>query len=202
MGMAQVERTAEQTRELILATAEVHLRRYGYARTTISEIARACKMSHANVYRFFKTKADVIDAVVERWFSGIEQALRDCTQQPGSASDRLQAYVLELYRLKRDKLAAEPELFDAYLAILEADRTVVEHHLQVLSSILNEILTCGVKTGEFQITNLSLATEAVSAATLKFHHPLMIRESADQPMEKQAIAVVQLLTAALATGKI
>ncbi|MBW4636302.1 MAG: TetR/AcrR family transcriptional regulator [Iphinoe sp. HA4291-MV1] len=78
MKMAQAERTAEETRELILATAEVHLRRYGYARTTISEIARACKMSHANVYRFFKTKADVMDAVVERWFSGIEQALRDC----------------------------------------------------------------------------------------------------------------------------
>lgn len=200
--MASAEQSVLETRELILATAEAHLRRYGYARTTVSEIARACKMSHANVYRFFKTRADVMDAVAERWLSGIEQALRDRTQQPGSASDRLQTYVLELYRLKRDKLAADPDLFEAFVAILQADRTVVEHHLQALYTILKAILTHGVESGEFQITNLSLATTAVSAATLKFHHPMMIREFAEELMEEQAIAVAKLLTAALMVGKI
>lgn len=200
--MAQAERTAQETRELILATAEVHLRRFGYARATVSEIARACKMSHANVYRFFKTKADVMNAIVEGWLSGIEQALRERTQQPGSASDRLQSFVLELYRLKRDKLAADPDLFEAFVAILEADPTVVEPHLQYLHSMLKAILTQGVDSGEFQIADLSLTTEAVSAATLKFHHPLMIREAAGEPMEEQAIAVVKLLTIALASGKI
>ncbi|KYC41801.1 hypothetical protein WA1_17400 [Scytonema hofmannii PCC 7110] len=200
--MAQTERTAQETQELILATAEAHLRRYGYARTTVSEIARACKMSHANVYRFFKTKADVMDAVVGRWFSGIEQALQEMTQKSVSAEECLQAYILGLYRLKRDKLAADPELFDAYLAIVEADRTVIEHHLQVLSSILLGILTRGVESGEFQIADLSLATSAVTAATLKFHHPWLVRESAHEPLEEQAIAVVKLLTVALTVGKI
>ncbi|MEC4814616.1 MAG: TetR family transcriptional regulator [Scytonema sp. PMC 1069.18] len=200
--MAQTERTAQETQELILATAEAHLRRYGYTRTTISEIARACKMSHANVYRFFKTKADVMDAVVERWFSSIEQVLREVAQQPGSASDRLQTYVLTLHRLKRDKLMADPDLFEAFLAILEADRNVVEHHLKALHSILKDILSRGVDSGEFDIADLSLTTEAVNAATLKFHHPLMIRESAEQPLEDQAIAVVKLLTTALTAGKV
>jgi AcrR family transcriptional regulator len=200
--MAQTDRTSEETRELILATAEAHLRRYGYSRTTVSEIARACKMSHANVYRFFKTKADVMEAVVEQWFKGIEQALREVAEQPGSASDRLQAYVLKLHQLKRDKLAADPDLFEAFLAILEVDRAVIKHHLQALHAILKGILSSGVESGEFQITDLSLATAAVNAATLKFHHPWIIRESADEPLEDQAIAVVKLLTVALASGKI
>lgn len=200
--MAQTDRTVEETRELILATAEAHLRRYGYSRTTVSEIARACKMSHANVYRFFKTKADVMDAVVERWFRGIEQTLREIARQPGSASDRLQAYILKLHRLKRDKLAADPDLFEAFLAILEADPTVIKHHLQSLHAILKDILSSGVESGEFQIADLSSATAAVNAATLKFHHPWIIRESADEPLEDQAIAVIKLLTAALALGKI
>lgn len=200
--MAPAARTASETRELILATAEAHLRRYSYTRTTISEIARACKMSHANVYRFFKTKAEVMNAIAERWLSGTEQTLQNLAESPGSASDRLQAFVLELYRLKRDKLAADPELFTAFAAILEADPTVVEHHLQALYSILKAILTRGVESGEFQIADLSLATAAVSAATLKFHHPLMIQEFADEPMAEQATAVVKLLTTALALGKI
>lgn len=201
--MAQTERTARETQELILATAEAHLRRYGYARTTVSEIARACKMSHGEMFiASSKTKADVMDAVVQRWFSGVEQALQEMTQKPNSAAECLEAYVLGLYRLKRDKLAAEPELFDAYLAILEVDRTAPKHHLQVLSSILQGILTRGVESGEFQIANLSLATIAINAATLKFHHPLMIRECAHEPLEEQAIAVVKLLTVSLTAGKI
>ncbi len=200
--MAQTERTAEQTQELILATAEAHLRRYGYARTTVSNMARACKMSHANVYRFFKTKADVMEAVVEKWLGGLEQALQDLNQQPGTASEHLQAYVLELHRCKRDKLAADPDLFEAFLTIIEAEPIVVKHHLKALQSILTGILTHGTQSGEFQIHDLSLATEVVGAATLKFHHPLMIREYKDEPMEEQAIAVVKLLTMGLTTGKI
>lgn len=200
--MAQAERTAQETRELILKTAETHLRRYGYARTTVSEIARACKMSHANVYRFFKTKADVMDAVVERWLHGIEQVLQTHIQRSSSASERLQAYVLELHRLKRNKLAADPDLFAAFIAILQADPAVVGEHLQVLHAMLKSILAHGAENGEFQIANLELATAAVSAAILKFHHPLMIQEYADNPLEEQAIAVVKLLTAALAAGKV
>ena len=101
-------------------------------------------MSHANVYRFFKTKADIVDAVIEQWLNGIEQALRKIANQPTSAGDRLNTYVLELHRLKRTKLTADLELFEAFIAILEV-RNVVERHLQVLHSILEDILTSGVQ---------------------------------------------------------
>lgn len=79
--MPEVENTNPETRDLILATAEAHLRRFGYARTTVSEIARACGMSHANVYRFFKTKADIIDAVVARSLGDTEKALAKVMKQ-------------------------------------------------------------------------------------------------------------------------
>ncbi|YAF94806.1 MAG: TetR/AcrR family transcriptional regulator [Nodularia sp. CChRGM 3473] len=198
--MEPAEHPAQKTRELILATAEAHLRRYGYARTTVSEIARACKMSHANVYRFFKTKAEIIDAVIERWLTGIEQALSAIAHQENSADERLHAYVLELHRIKRAKLSNDVELFEALIAIVEADRQVVERHLHILSSILQEILVSGVQRGEFQITNIEQATTAVSAATIKFHHPLMIKESWDEATEQQICTVVKLLTTSLAAG--
>lgn len=60
---------------------------------------------------FSLTKADIVDAVVEQWLSGIEQALREIVNQPSSAGDRLNAYVLELHRMKRAKLSSDPELF-------------------------------------------------------------------------------------------
>jgi AcrR family transcriptional regulator len=196
----EAEQTSQATRELILATAESHLRRYGYARTTVSEIARACGMSHANVYRFFKDKAAVIDAVTEQWLSGVEQALQTIAQQPTTATDRLTAYVLELHRIKRAKLLDDRELFEAFSAILLKDRIVVEHHLQRLHSILKQILADGVQLQEFQIADLDRAAGAIQDATLKFHHPLMIAEAINQATEEQASTVIQLLLVALKSG--
>lgn len=107
---------------------------------------------------------------------------------------------MELHRIKRTKLTADLELFEAFIAILEAERNVVERHLQVLHSILEDILTSGVQSGEFQIADIRQATAAVSAATLKFHHPLMIRESMNEPTEEQAGMVVKLLTKLIGQG--
>ena len=39
---------------------------------TGADIARAMGMSHANVYRFFKTKAEILDAIVDDWLSKVE----------------------------------------------------------------------------------------------------------------------------------
>ncbi|HYW20184.1 MAG TPA: TetR family transcriptional regulator [Nodularia sp. (in: cyanobacteria)] len=198
--MAQAEHPAPETRELILATAEAHLRRYGYARTTVSEIARTCKMSHANVYRFFNNKAEIIDAVISRWLNGIEQALEAMTNQQNSAPEQLHTYVLELHRIKREKLSNDLELFEALIAVAKADRQVVERHMYILNSLLQEILRGGVERGEFKIANIEQASAAVSAATLKFHHPVMVKESLHENTEAQIGTVVKLLTNSLAAG--
>lgn len=198
--MQETDRTAQQTRDLILTTAEAHLRRYGYARTTVSEIARACGMSHANVYRFFKAKADIIDAVIEQWLRRTETALEAIAAQQLPAIAKLEAYILELYRIKRQECTTEQELFEAFSAILQEHRTVVEQHIHVIRAILRDILRSGVQEGELQIVDLKRATNAVWDATLKFHHPLLIADAIDQPTEEQAQTVLKLLIVALKMG--
>lgn len=47
---------ARETRARILAAAERRFKHYGFAKTTIVDIASDCSMSHANVYRFFRNK--------------------------------------------------------------------------------------------------------------------------------------------------
>ncbi|MBE9191211.1 TetR family transcriptional regulator [Gloeocapsopsis crepidinum LEGE 06123] len=196
----QDDRTVQETRALILTTAEAHLRRYGYARTTVSEIARACGMSHANVYRFFKAKADIIDAVIEQWLRQTEIALQAIATQQIPAVAKLKAYVLELYRIKRQECATEQELFETFTTILQEHRTVVAQHIQAIRAILKEILRSGVQTGELQIIDLERATNAVWDATLKFHHPLLVVDTIDEPSEEQAHTILDLLIVALKMG--
>ena len=43
------------------------LRRFGPAKTTVVDVARALDVSHGSVYRHFPSKAALRDAVTERW---------------------------------------------------------------------------------------------------------------------------------------
>lgn len=76
---------ARKTRALILDVADRHFKRYGYTKTTIVDIASDCAMSHANVYRFFRNKADLADAVAALWLEKIVAAGSAVVARAGSA---------------------------------------------------------------------------------------------------------------------
>ena len=78
-----------ETRKRILAEAERLFRLYGYTKTTVADIAEACRMSSANVYRFFASKSDINNAICERVIAGDEDALVAIARLRLPASDRL-----------------------------------------------------------------------------------------------------------------
>ena len=53
------------TRQQILDAAFQRIMHYGYAKTTMAEIARDCCMSAGNIYRFFASKIDIAEAMAE-----------------------------------------------------------------------------------------------------------------------------------------
>lgn len=72
------------TAERILEATEEVLRRHGPAKATVVDVARALGVSHGSVYRRFRTKAALREAVTKRWLdrtsgelSGIVAADRD-----------------------------------------------------------------------------------------------------------------------------
>ena len=120
------------TRERILDAAELMLRRHGPAKATVVDVARALKMSHANVYRHFASKAALRDAVAERWLDKVSGPLDAIVTGPGTAAARLESWVLALAAAKRAKVLADPELFAAYHAIVEDAREVIREHVDEL----------------------------------------------------------------------
>src|SRR5439155_11032066 len=76
-------------RERILVTAERLFREIGYQKTTVADIARALRMSPANVYRFFDSKKSINLGVAKRLMSQVEAASQAIAQAPGSAAKRL-----------------------------------------------------------------------------------------------------------------
>jgi AcrR family transcriptional regulator len=198
--MAAPQRTADDTRNLILETAERQLRRHGLAKMTVVDIAQASGMSHANVYRFFPTKAAIFDAITERWLGATERMVSEIAARPVPAAERLEECVIQLHRSKRRKVEQDPEIFDTYCAIARGCREVFEVHRTRVVERLESIVRDGVAAGEFQVADTAAAVASLRHATLKFHDPRLIAESLEEPTEEQARRVVRLIIAGLRAG--
>ncbi len=64
--MAQVKKA--EIRDRILAAAGALFTEHGYARATISQIAKAAGIAPSNVYVYFESKLKIMFAIYEPWF--------------------------------------------------------------------------------------------------------------------------------------
>jgi len=183
--------------EKILDTAEEVLRRYGPAKATVLDVARALGVSHGSVYRHFGSKTALRDAVAQRWLARVSAPLAVIAQAGGPAEPRLRQLVTALSATKRRMAAEDPELFATFHQIATQSREVVGEHLDTLASQLATIIADGVARKEFAAADPATAGRAVLQATARFHHPAHTPEWAHPGIDADLEAVLTLLIAGL-----
>lgn len=91
--MSLRERNRKQTREAILRSAQLLMMRDGAAGTSMVEVAALSGVSDTTVFNYFKTKTDLLDAVVEELDNPTQfltlLATRPGTEGPFTALRRL-----------------------------------------------------------------------------------------------------------------
>jgi TetR/AcrR family transcriptional regulator, transcriptional repressor for nem operon len=92
-------------RERLVTAAVQLLHRQGIERTTLADIAQAADVPAGNVYYYFKTKDDVIAAVVEAHAQQIKATLAAIESRHRSPKSRLKALVREF--AARNEIIAE-----------------------------------------------------------------------------------------------
>jgi len=160
-----------QTRGRILAAAKANLRRYGAGKTTVVDIARDLGMSHSNVYRFFRTKVELLDAVVEEWLLDEELFLADMAGRDEAAGGRMEALWLALLARKRLKHAEDAEFVDLYYRILAERPAAIARYLAASQAAIERIIADGVRAGEFAPLDVPEAARVVRSATLALVDP-------------------------------
>src|SRR6478735_937712 len=96
--------TETLTAERILEATEEVLRRHGPAKATVVDVARALGVSHGSVYRHFRTKAVLREAVTKRWLDRTTQVLAGITADTGRDPEaRVRAWLAALFAAKRRK---------------------------------------------------------------------------------------------------
>ena len=188
---------AALTPEQIIETAEDVLRRFGPAKATVVDVARALGVSHGSVYRHFPSKAALRDAVTERWLARISEPLAAVAAEAGPAPERLRRWLDLLISSKRSRAFDDPELFATYMALVADARDVVKAHVDTLVGQLTRIIAAGVAQGEFTVTRPASTGRAVFDATARFHNPAHAPEWSDPGIDAAFEGVWSLILGGL-----
>ena len=189
------------TLDRILDKAEEVIRRFGPAKATVVDVARALGVSHAAVYRYVATKAELRDLVVGRWVETTMPPLRAIVAKPGPAPQRLRRLVDTLIAVKRRRAADDPELFTAYRTLAQGAQSVVIPHVDELIALAATIIRTGVKEGALRTVDPVAASRAVLIATSRFYHPAHFAEWADPAIDRAFNDVWHLLMNGLCVPK-
>ena len=187
------------TAERILEATEEVLRRHGPAKATVVDVARALGVSHGSVYRHFRTKAALREAVTKRWLDRTSAALSGIVAEDRDPETRLRDWLRALFEAKRRKAVADPELFATYMVLVDENGPAVSGHLDDLTGQLTEIVRDGVGTGAFTVPDPAAAARAVFHATGRFHDPGYAREWVRPEAEADFASLVELLVRGLSS---
>lgn len=187
---------AEDIKQQITEVADIRFRRYGFGKTTMAEIAKDCRMSAANLYRYFENKEKIGVEIALKCLHNKEKVGREAVQREGlTASERLEVFFFEILHYTSKLCADDPLLFELVDFISEEHPDIVMKHHESLRSFVAEILAEGNRSGEFMVSDIIATAETVLFATVHFYFPplVVMKNHSLEDLERAEKAVVSVL---------
>ena len=180
--MSDVTATIEtDVRERILVTAERLFREIGYQKTTVADIARALRMSPANVYRFFDSKKSINLGVARRLMAQVEAESQAIAQAPGSAAKRLRDLLKTIHEMNAARYVADAKMHEMVAVAMDENWDVCRPHIDCITGVIAKVISAGIDAGEFHVSDAALAATCTCTAMIRFFHPQLIAENAEMP---------------------
>lgn len=167
-------------RDQIIAAAHECFARYGYAKTTVADLAKEIGFSKAYIYRFFESKQAIGEAICGSRLEQIISETRAAVDEGGSATDRLRRMFKSLTTRSVDLFFHDRKIYDitAHSAAEQWGSSVAYRH--TLNDLLAEIIKSGREGGEFERkTPLDETCRAISYAMMPFVDPLHLERNLD-----------------------
>jgi len=184
------------TKQRIIEVADKRFRQYGFGKTTMAEIAKDCRMSAANLYRFFDSKGEIGAEICLRCMHEKEALGREVLSHPGlRASERLRDFILAILRNTYELSSDHLHLSELVAFISRERQDIVDGHLNALRSIVAEILAEGNRSGLFEVRDIVSTAEKFLLASIHFYYPplVMLGQRPLSVLEQSAVGVVELI---------
>ncbi len=186
------------TRTRILDAADRLFRHYGYAKTTVADMARELGMSPANVYRFFASKLEIVEAIAARMLDRRHVHNLSIAASPGPAAERLVRFVVDNHRMNLEAFAVDPKAYEIVeVAMAEQWPTIAEHLVQ-MTDVIATLIRQGVERGEFPAPrDLRRTAAMLRQAVVSLFHPTLLLQCSDDPERAGPEELAEFLIRAL-----
>lgn len=102
----------DATRDEILRHAQELFAHYGYAKTSMADIAGRCGMSPGNLYRYHRNKQAIGVAVIEAFFRQSEAAMEAAMAPAAGPEARIRALITEGVRQLVAEMDVSPKIME------------------------------------------------------------------------------------------
>ena len=187
-SIAQPKAKPDDTRARIIETADMLFRRMGFAKTAVADIAAELAMSPANVYRFFPSKAAIVEAICQRHLATIENEAWAVARSRSPAAVRMERLFLEILAYHKRNFLSDKRVLDIVMVAIEHSWNAIKAHKDVMLRVIELILRDGIEAREFGPVDPRETAELIQRSMILFCHPVLVGECVEEGRDLEAEA--------------
>jgi AcrR family transcriptional regulator len=167
-------------RDQIVAAANDHFSRYGYTKTTVSDLAKAIGFSKGYIYKFFDSKQAIGEAICTSCLNSVLSAVTESVAQGTSATEKYRRLFRSIVEKSVELFFTDRKLYDiAAVSVTEGWASGQNYHDKV-EQMLRAIILEGRESGEFERkTPLDETCRGILQVMQPFMNPMMLQYNLD-----------------------
>jgi len=143
---------SEERKAQILDAAAIVFSQQGFTNTRMDDIVKQSELSKGALYWYFKSKDEIITALMHRFFDQDLESFDHLLEEHGSARDTILYYVNGLVSTYREMQSLVPLVYDYYSSAIRdtEKREFFKNYFQQYQARMREIVQYGIDVGEFK----------------------------------------------------
>ncbi|WP_035558333.1 MULTISPECIES: TetR/AcrR family transcriptional regulator [Burkholderiaceae] len=188
-----------ERRHQIIAAADEHFRLYGYRKTSVADLGKAIGVSSTYLYRFFRSKQAIGEAVSATVLGQMDAELRQVVDGPGAATHRLRRFMQLALERSLAIFFDGTRLHELVISAMEESWSAATAHEVALQTMARELVQAGRESGEFERkTPLDEVAAGIAEGLRLFSHPVALQYRSREQLETALAAVASLILRSLA----
>ena len=173
-----------EVRSQIVAAATEHFSRYGYEKTTVSDLAKAIGFSKAYIYKFFESKQAIGEMICGNCLQEIVAEVRAAVAQTDQPPEKLRRMFRAITEASLRLFSRDRKLYEIAASAATEQWQAVRAYEEQVKSLLADILREGRQSGDFERkTPLDETAMAIYLVLRPFMNPLLLQYSFDYTSE-------------------
>ncbi|MGF6441287.1 AcrR family transcriptional regulator [Paraburkholderia youngii] len=174
-------------RDQIVAAATEHFSRYGYEKTTVSDLAKSIGFSKAYIYKFFESKQAIGEMICANCLREIESEVKAAVEEVDRPPEKLRRMFKAIVEASLRLFSQDRKLYEIAASAATEQWQATRAYEERIQKLLQDVLQEGRQSGDFERkTPLDETAMAIYLVLRPYLNPLILQHSFDYTEEAPA----------------